>query len=106
VGVVFSHGVNLDIETISRQKFLVYEGSFSPDRRFTIGREELTAIIFSFSEKNRVARATWTIPGVVNVNLVVLSVDRFLKEGFFKFITPDYNVFVVLCDLIILVDDV
>ncbi len=82
VHIIRSNGINFNVEGISLQELLINIISISPDT--ILIRLVLTADVLDLAEEH--FPATTHILGIVNANVMILRVERFLYEGFLQLV--------------------
>lgn len=99
MGVIFTNGINFYIKAVGWQELLVEVAALSPYSRLVLGGYELRACRLSLTEEDGVARATRATIAVVNHDLMVLSIDRFLDKGLLEDLPSDDDTVIVLLDI-------
>ena len=75
MSIVFTDSVYFYVKAVGRQKFFVKIGPVGSDCGLPVGWEELATVVLSLAEQDTVARASWAITTVMNVDLMVLGID-------------------------------
>jgi hypothetical protein len=103
MSVVRPHCVYLDIEAISLQELFIDVWAFLTDLSALCRWKELRTVIISFAEQDIVASTAWALGAVVDFDLMVLCVDRFLHIGLIETLPIDDQIVLILLDAYLLV---
>lgn len=98
MGIIRTHCIDLDVEAICLKELFIYVGAILTDLRPLLSREKLAAVVIGLAEEDVVTGTTGSLRAVVDLNLMILSVDRLFHIRLIETLPVDNQIVFILLD--------